>query len=46
MMNGYCEKCKRNKEMINVELKKMINSSFFYIGECVKCGTKIYKRKK
>lgn len=40
---AYCVKCRGNKEMKNVKAVLMKNKRLAVKGECVECGTKMFK---
>ena len=43
MVDGRCMKCKENREMKNAKETIMKNGMKAMKGECVKCGTKMFK---
>lgn len=42
-VTGRCMKCKANREMKNATEVTMKNGMRAMKGECVKCGTKMFK---
>jgi hypothetical protein len=42
-MFAYCPKCRRNREMIEIEPVKMRGGHAAFRGRCVKCGTKVFR---
>jgi len=42
-MQAYCVKCREKKEMKNVKVVLMKNKRPAAKGECVECGTKMFK---
>jgi hypothetical protein len=42
-MFAYCTRCRRNREMIEVEPVKMRGGHAAFRGRCVKCGTKVFR---
>lgn len=42
-VEGYCVKCRRRSEMVNVEEVTMSNGKGALRGRCRTCGTGMYK---
>lgn len=42
-MEAYCVKCREKREMKNVKVVIMKNKRPATQGECVECGTKMFK---
>jgi hypothetical protein len=42
-MEGYCMKCKKKSEMVDVKEIKMKNGRPAVSGKCSVCGTKMFK---
>ena len=42
-MQAYCVKCKEKRDMKNVKVVLMKNKRPAVQGECVECGTKMFK---
>jgi len=42
-MEAYCVKCKEKRQMKNATVVLMKNKRPATKGECVECGTKMYK---
>jgi hypothetical protein len=43
MVNGWCMKCKAEREMKDAKAGKMKNGRDCVKGVCSKCGTKMFK---
>jgi ssDNA-binding Zn-finger/Zn-ribbon topoisomerase 1 len=43
MVEGYCVKCKKKREMKNAKEVTMKNKKKAVKGECPECGTKMFK---